>query len=511
MPGDSKSKTNRHTKIEPASWIHRLGLPINAQARVLFLFWLFNLVFLISFADRDGYEGDDLNSIVPMFHLAAAKSGALEIYRYAWQPLSYELGAAVFELTGRPTAIFLLAPIAGALSLLLLLLISWRDRTSPTDFLASLVALLAIPELWFSGLYYNSTIIGLPFALTALVILYSRPKLLLTVIAGTLTAAAILIRVDFVLAVPAFLLISWLADRSVARPLGLALSIISVLAIAIYASLFDPVQAIEIYKESAAEIVAKADMGGWNLRTKLNVMSVTLSPVGWALVLSAGPLVVYRSLRRNRMITLLWMSAIAPMVLPLLNILSAKYFIPLAIFVPFFLKECLYSIEARVGDKLKKWPLAIAASATVALLLISVSLMGKPPFVLFGMLASRPVGTHDGLRSYGGYIWQIAAMDRFAQPSERQLEADRIRRAFLNSRGPDIVLVGVEDISPPGSIGWRHLQLELERSGIHGELVAPHRIQFERNGRTLTLVTNLPPDLLKQLDRGRGVEVIDLR
>src|ERR1700686_2792085 len=115
------------------------------HARLLLLaFFLINLIFLSIFADRDGYEGDDLNSILPMLHLQEAKRQDLLIYRYDWQPLSYEIGAVVFKVTQKPFAIFLLAPFAGAVSLVLLLSIVWH-RTSVSEFVKALVAMMAVP------------------------------------------------------------------------------------------------------------------------------------------------------------------------------------------------------------------------------------------------------------------------------------------------------------------------------------------------------------------------------
>src|SRR6266496_6842305 len=128
------------------------------------IFFLVSVVALTELADRNGYEGDDLNSILPMIHLDQAKRGELLIYRYGWQLLAYEVGAAVFSITRTPSAIFLLAPIAGAISLTLLLLATWDDKRSWPGLGKALIALLAIPELWFSGLYFNSTVLGLPFA-----------------------------------------------------------------------------------------------------------------------------------------------------------------------------------------------------------------------------------------------------------------------------------------------------------------------------------------------------------
>ena len=175
---------------------------------LLALFFLSSLIFLVLFADRDGYEGDDLNSVLPMLHLQEAKQGALEVYRYHWQPLSYEIGSAVFRLIGKPTAIFLLSPLAGAISLLLLFLVTWRDRSSMPGFAKSLLAILVLPELWFAGLYFNSTVLGLPFALGCLFFLRSSSTSSLCFLSGVLLGIAVLMRLDFILAAPAMALIA---------------------------------------------------------------------------------------------------------------------------------------------------------------------------------------------------------------------------------------------------------------------------------------------------------------
>src|SRR5262249_3420479 len=159
-----------------------------------------------------------------MFHLEEAKQGSLVIYRYAWQPLSYELGAAIYRLTHAPALVFLLAPICGAASLALLLAVNWRDGGMDGGsmgglggFLAGLIVLLAIPELWYCGLYYSSTVLGLPFAVGAYAMSRSRPAAGGVALAGLLVGIAILMRLDFLLACPALAWIAWQRDRSPAR------------------------------------------------------------------------------------------------------------------------------------------------------------------------------------------------------------------------------------------------------------------------------------------------------
>lgn len=475
---------------------------------VLFAFFIVNLVFLIVFCDRDGYEGDDLNSVVPMFHLAAAKHGALELYRYAWQPLSYEMGAAVFRLTHWPDAVFLLAPLSAAVSLWLILLMLWRDRRA-TTLVASLVVLLAIPELWYSGLYFNSTVLGLPFALAALWLLRSRIFAADAMLAGVLAGIAILMRLDFVLVCPALAVAAWSADRSLGRPLLLALGVVTVLTAAILIGWLEPAQILLTYQESAGEIAAKSADPGWDLRTKLLVASVAVSPLGWGVLLLGAPSVALRAFRRDRRLFLAWAASAAALAIPLRGLLSVKYAIPLLMFAPFFLASALSAIELRMPEHLKASLLPAAVTATSLLAIFSFNLTGSSPYVHIGLQATREIVTHDGSRSYGGYLWQMAMVDRFVPRLPSQLAADCII-GELKSGGQDIAVVGRESAMLPGGIGWRHVQLALERAGHRGELVAPRQIRFDVEGRRLTLLNQVSEEALAALDRGPGVKVYDL-
>lgn len=489
------------TTIRPSGEVPYTGL-------VLIAFFIVNLMFLVVFCDRDGYEGDDLNSVVPMFHLASAKQGALWIYRYAWQPLSYELGAAVYRVTHRPDALFLLAPISGAISLWLMLLILWRDRRAAT-LVASLIVLLAIPELWYSGLYFNSTVLGLPFALAALWLLRSRISVAAAVLAGGLAGIAILMRLDFILVCPALAVTAWSADRTLGRPLVLALGVMTVLTAAALIGWLEPAQILLTYQESAGEIAAKSADPGWDLRTKLLVASVALSPLGWGILLLGAPDFILRTLKNDPVLFFAWVAAVAVLAFPVRGLLSVKYIIPLLIFAPFFLASALSAIELWTPESLRISVLPATAAATCFLAIFSFSLTGTAPYVHLGLQAMRPIGTHDGFRSYGGYLWQMAQVDRYAPRSESQLASDCII-ADLKSDGPDVVVAGDESAMLSGGIGWRHVQLALERAGYRGALIASHQIQFDVEGRRLTLLNQVSAEALASLDRGLGVKVFDL-
>lgn len=467
----------------------------------LALFLLANLLFLAAFADRDGYEGDDLNSIVPMAHLAAARQGALLIYRYAWQPLAYETGAALWRLFGTPAAVFLSAPVAGAATLAVLLALAWREAEGRLA--VALVALLGVPELWYSSLYYNSTVAGLPFEAAALLLLRLRGGAWSAALAGAAMAVAILMRVDFVLAGPLLAMLAWPRGAGLARPAWLAAGVAAGLAAGWAAGLVDLPELARIQAASGAEIRAKADMPGWDLRTKLLVLSVTLSPVGWALLLGGALPVVAAGLRRDLWRQLLWLVAALPACLLLPSLLSPKYMLPIIAPLPmlFVHAQDRLAALARDGRPVRAALLLLA----VVPVFVSVSPSRHPPFARPGLRPVRPVGSHDGPRGFGGYLWQMTATDEPAAQTPDQHAAAALAAAFARPDGPDLVILGGENVFDPGGVGWRHLQLRLERAGLHGQLVGPHLLRFGQGRRRLLLARSLPPALRP------GTRVIDLR
>lgn len=472
-------------------------------------FFLISLVALTALADRDGYEGDDLNSILPMIHLDHAKRGELLMYRYGWQPLSYEVGAALFRIAQTPSIIFLLAPLAIAVSLTMLLLIAWDDKRSWSGLGKALIALLAIPELWFSGLYFNSTALGLPFACASMLLLRSNAGGTLF-LSGLLFGVATLMRLDFVLTVGVFSLLVWQQSRSLRAILLFNCAVLATIGVSFIVGLISIHEILDIYSASAKEMVEKAQSPGWDFRTKLGVLSVMLSPLGWLILILGSPMAALGYFRERKIAFLLWVAAIAPVCLPLANLLSVKYAVPLLMFFPAMLVASLSAGERISPARLRKWLILGAGAATVALLFVSASFYGRPPYLALETRASRPVGTHDGARSYGGYFWQMLAVDREGEPTPHQEFASRVLNEFREPEGPDIAIVGNENFFHSGGAGWRNLQLLLEADGIHGSVIAPHTIQFDLNGRKLTLIRDVPADI-NSFDRGRRLKFYDLR
>jgi hypothetical protein len=453
-----------------------------------------SLLFLFRFADLDGYEGDDLNSILPMAHLDEAKAGMLLIYRYAWQPLSYELGSWIWKFFGTPTAVFKMAPVAGSVAIALVALCAWREAqgSAALRMLSVLLALFSVPELFYSSLYYNSTIIGLPMAAAALLLLLSRSGAFSAGVAGILAGLAIMCRLDFILITPLLALAAWPRGKTIKRAIIFGAALVATLGLAIATGFLDLPEIIRIQAASGAEISEKASMPGWNLRTKLFVAAVSLAPLGWLLLVVSVSVQMLLALRQSSLRPLLWLLAALPACYPLMNILSPKYALPLAPFLVVLFSRSL-SQSASIFPRQKKRLLGIAAAIGLAPLIISGS--PRPLTIGFGEIPAVPVGTHDGLRAFGGYIPQMMAVQRTESWATEKAEAHRIVDQWRNSPSGDTLLVGGENIFDRGGVGWRHVQLILETHGIHGVLGGPHRLIFSDGQRRFILATALPASI----------------
>ncbi|MBT2187927.1 hypothetical protein [Sphingobium nicotianae] len=262
---------------------------------------------------------------------------------------------------------------------------------------------------------------------------------------------------------------------------------------------------MRIQAMSTAEIRDKAHMPGWDLRMKISVLSIALSPAGW-LLLAGGGLVFIDGLRRRDWRAFAWVIAALPAIYPVLNILSPKYLLPA---VPFLLLLFVRAQELAMAWFAARWQ-ALSRAGLIAVTILpwlaSLSLVGHAPFLLPGLSPVRPVGTHDGARGYGGYVWQMIRTDAAPLEAGNRPGAQALARDLASGATPRLLLLGGENLFEPGGMGWRHLQLILERQGIHGVLVAPHVLNFDLGrGRRLILARDMPAMATS------GYRIIDLR
>lgn len=464
-----------------------------------------NLSFLVLFADRDGYEGDDLNMVVPTAHLAAAKQGALLIYRYAWQPLSFELSSSLWTLFGTPTAVFLSMPVAGGLAIALFGWWLWREGQARTGaFAHAIIALLCIPELWYSSLFYNTTMRSMPLIALALILVRMRGSLLLPLAAGVATGLAILMRLDFLLVCPLLALAAWPKGGSIWRPFVLAVSVAATVLAGCAAGFIDIPEILRINAFNSWEINEHLGQPGWDFRLKAMVVTVLLSPVGWLLLLVGGPLLLIDALRTRDWRVPLWILALLLPAFPPTP-LSPKYYLTLAPFALLFFLRAQERIEDCLSMDLRLWAKHGLWAAAIVPAFLSVSLDGQAPFVLPGLAPVKPVPTHDGPRGWGGYVWQMMETDAPAAKPENQKIGDALAQELLTGPGENLVYLGGENYFDPGAPGWRHLQLALEQRGLHGKLVAPHVLRFDLPNRHWLILANTLPAQLP----GKDYKLID--
>ncbi len=446
------------------------------------LVFVVTAVFLLSFADYDGFEGDDINSVVPMFHLAEAIDGQLLIYRYAWQPLSYWTGAAVFAISGSVSAIFGLAGVGVALAIAMLYrTVRFHIGLAPLLFVP---LLLLFPEIIYTGLYFNSSALAFPWVVLAVLLIFEARTARGAAVTGCALAIAVLMRFDFVLVGPAVVLLRVWYVRSSVDFAVLVVAGLATLAISYGIGLFQPTALIDIYQTSRAEIIALADTPGWDDRTKLFVLTVVFSPVGWIAMGLAGFWVL-----RHRAF---WFPAavglicFVPMFFAARNMLTAKYLMPLFALLPVLIALAWVHFRSRASNRSYVVFRNLWCIAAVVSLIVSIEPRPQSPY--FKITTSDPfqIGTHDGTRSWGAYLLQMSRVNDAdflpAQPAN-----DLMNTLLDPSYDHDIVLTGGQNVFDNGGLGWRHLQLRLERAGFHGQLTARNQISFALPNGSLVL------------------------
>lgn len=441
-------------------WVYTLGV------------FALALCFLLIFGDRDGFEGDDLNSVLPMLHLREALAGQLLIYRPDWQPLSYELGAAVYNLTGRVSAIFVLCSLFVAAGIALQYH-TVRALGFPTVLFIPLLFLF--PEVLYTGLYYNSSALGFPFVCAAVFFAVRASGRLEGFVIGALLAIAVLMRIDFVLIAPFVVILRVWRQRRIADFILAGLGAIVVFGLALLLQLLDPKGVVEVYTMARQEIVDRANEPGWDNRTKLFVASVIFSPLGWA-VLVVGA--VWTMLTPRYWVpVLIGLLCLVPMIYAVQNILTPKYMVPA--FAVFPIIVAMFWIDVTAGWRLgtRRILSGVWIVATVFFVAAAAEPQKQPPFVNISMAESRVIGTHDGPRSWGAYLWHMSNVKSVW--AEGVKVADAISEALANPHSHPIVFVGPQGTFSSGAPAWRHLQIDLVRKGYTGRLLDKGFIAFD--------------------------------
>lgn len=443
------------TAATPGSWV-----PITLLG--LLLLWG-----MLLFGDRNGLEGDDLALIWGITHFDWL--GPAEVYRYYWQPLAYELLRPVSRWLSAPMSLTYAGNAAVALGLALLAVLLRRRLGSLSQRTAlAVVLVLAAPELWVTGLYFNTTALAMPAVVGALLLLESasrshRGAMALTALSGALLMAGIGLRLDFLLVLPftAVLVLRWWRTW----PERLHAMAVAAAGAAAAAVLF--LLAHQDLIAGAGAILGTYTAGEYP-RTLTGRIKVVVTAIGPLFIV--GPW-LWRAFRHTSPQRAsghgLLALALLPTLLPLPNLYSGKYLVPFLICALIALCEVI----GRRSDEPLPPRRAAGAVACCAAVLSLTALIGIPSQLRqprLEMLAHPLlVSTHDGPRSAGGYYWLARSIRDFEHRTD-PLAVTRHLADGVRSCGKNAVVVMSSDPrygNNPWNWGW--LALYLEQAGWH--------------------------------------------
>ena len=277
------------------------------------------------FGDRVGVEGDDLAIIEGATHFDLKPRDGL--YRFAWQPLSYFLAHGVTQMGLAPLSLTYLPNILGGAGLVLLAETLRRILRTPGRTWMAYAVVLAVPELWITILYFNTTALGLPFFCASLFLLCldtrdERAWMWNIAAAAVLYALACSFRLDFTAASLVLLLIVYCRAPSRA---WLSVSVFFLIAAA---SGLTILTSLGVGPSDLLHIVGDFETHPWQAWQSVVVFALAILPL-----ILMSPFLLGEIIRRPwpRQPILFW-PALAlcalPMLYPLISLYSAKYLIP---------------------------------------------------------------------------------------------------------------------------------------------------------------------------------------
>ena len=441
---------------------------------------------LCFFSDRDGYEGDDLSVLSAVYQLDAAKSGDLSFYRYAWQPLAYEVSSWVYQIFDSPDAVFLMAPLTCAFSIAILLHALSTTSRRLTNPLVHFALLVLLPELFYVGMFYNTTVLAMPTAALAVWLLTIKPgtvPLWRPILIGMLLAVSTLMRFDFLLMCPFFAAWLWIEHRSRGEIVALVLGSLAVVGVAAVFGMVDPMMLLKTLKEHHEEVnlgITQATYR-WTWKNNVKVIAVMMHPLAWLLLLGGGFGLAHEFGERHgkNMLALLAISLV-PMLYPMTTFVSVKYVIPLLMLLPFAMQRILERGVERAtarGLGLVSWG-TVAAGLLAAL--VSIEPAKRPPFVRLTGTSPKSIVTHDGARSFGAFAVALKAAGRDDSGEPGWKAAQILFDSLQSGNGSDLWIVANDSSFNTGRVSWRYLRTILARRRNPREVDRPTHFPVRR-------------------------------
>ena len=369
------------------------------------LLYIILLPIFLFFGDRVGWEGDDIGQLEGIINFQY--KGATGVYIHYWQPLAYQLNIFVNNLVGNPNFLFVMPQIFGAANIVFLMgavyLFSEKRISLPLIF----SFLLLLPELFFCGLYYNSTVFAMLPMTVALLFLFWKPSSpfwddIRYLIIGFASTLAVFFRFEFLLCLPLiyYLIIVEVAPKNRKIILSILASIL-IVALVLITGIFEPAKIFRLATQGYEEAV---DIHKLYLSKSLKITLTAINLIAWMALFSYFIYFLKSRVKSQNWKALLVLFPVALLLYPFTKLIfSPKYLVPAIIFVPFVLAKMAMELQERLGrTQFKRLSYGIIATSML------LQILSLQPAKAFPYVQIKPVptyiGTADGARTFGAYL-----------------------------------------------------------------------------------------------------------
>jgi hypothetical protein len=465
---------------------------------IIFLFLL--LSFLI-FGDRVGWEGDDVTQLEGIVNFTYKQK--IGVYRYYWQPLAYELSLWINDWTKNPRFLFALPQIFAASSICVLLGAISAFSEGRISLLLGFSILLLLPEIFFCGLYYNSTVFGmLPMAIALLFLFWKKNSGIsmslwndiryLTI--GVASTVGCFFRLDFLLCLP---LIWYLIifdrvpkKRSILLYLSGSILIVALIQLKGFFELVGVFNVMQNHADLTDDV---------SFRNSLeNLFSIT-NLIVWIALFAYFIYFLVSRIKSQNWKSLLVVFPAAILLYPIPQLVTPKYLIPAIIFLPFVLAKMIMELQERLDTKKFK-----NLSYCIIVISMLLQILSVEPARAFPYLQINPIptyiGTHDGPRSLGSYLRGYNQV-RKAQAEDGGHPQIRLARRLTKiikaseQSNFDLIYLDKEGNQTRWSWYWPNFYLQLE-----GYKVQNYSFSLKEQEQDIILVADNKVVRIKELD-----------
>ncbi|WP_145961884.1 hypothetical protein [cyanobacterium endosymbiont of Rhopalodia gibberula] len=378
---------------------------------VIIIFYIIILSFLLFFGDRIGWEGDDIEQLDGIINFSY--KGKDLVYRYYWQPLTYQLNLWLNSWLNHPRLLFFIPQIIGAANISILLTAVYVFSERRLNLILCFCFLIIFPEIIFCSLYYNSTVFAMfPMSITILLLFWTKSPIKARktwdyfryFVIGITSTLAVFFRIDFLLSLPLLWYLMLFNDSLEHKLeqkwkvyLTYILTSFSLLAFFYVTDIFNLTKIIYITTSHHEGV------NTWTIRQSLaNLFSVT-NLVVWIILIISLIYLTFTKIKNKDWKLVLLILCILPLFYSLPSLTSPKYLIPGIIFLPFFCASTTLKIKSKL-DKYQFQSLVFGfITLSLFLQIVAIQLVPRIPFI---EITADPnyIYTHDGIRVPGGYL-----------------------------------------------------------------------------------------------------------